>query len=94
MFRQTEIAKKIVGKTESKTSGSRQRKLEHCQSKILFLFTVFLKYYISLQIQVGFFLFSRQNMHYSTLKSKLVVCRLSLIANNQEFVKKKDILLF
>ena len=73
----------------SKTSGSRQRKLEHCQSKILLLLTVFLKYYITLQIQFGILLFSRQNMHYLTMISELVVCRLSLIANKQEFVKKR-----
>ena len=72
-----------------KTSSSRQRKWEHCQSKILLLFTVFLKYYISLQIQLGILLFSRQNMHYLTLVSELVACRLSLIANKQEFVKKR-----
>ena len=78
----------------SKTSGSRQRKLEHCQSKILLLFTVFLKYYISLQIQFGILLFSRQNMHYLTLISELVVCRLSLIANKQEFVKKNTFCCF
>ena len=49
----------------------------------------FLKYYISLKIQFSILLFSRQNMHYLTLISGLVVCRLSLIANKQEFVKKK-----
>ena len=48
----------------------------------------FLKYYISLKIQFSILLFSRQNMHYLTLISELVVCRLSLIANKQEFVKK------
>ena len=53
----------------------------------------FLKYYISLKIQFSILLFSRQNMHYLTLISGLVVCRLSLIANKQECVKK-DILLF
>ena len=49
----------------------------------------FLKYYISLKIQFSILLFSRQNMHYLTLISGLVVCRLSLIANKQEFVKKR-----
>ena len=78
----------------SKTSGSRQRKLKQCQSKILLLFTVFLKYYISLQIQFGILLFSRQNMHYLTLISELVVCGLSIIVNKQEFVKKKTFCCF
>ena len=49
----------------------------------------FLKYYISIKIQLSILLFSRQNMHYLTMISELVVCRLSLIANKQEFVKKK-----
>ena len=52
---------KMVGKTE--TSGSRQRKLKYCQSKILSFVNVFLKFYISLQILFGILLFSRQNMH-------------------------------
>ena len=47
----------------SKTSGSRQRKLKYCQSKILLFINVFLKFYISSQILFGILLFSRQNMH-------------------------------
>ena len=59
---------------DSKTSGSRQRKLKYSQSKILLFINVFLKYYISLQIQFGILLFSRQNMHYLTMICELVVC--------------------
>ena len=49
----------------------------------------FLKYCIFLKIQFSILLFSRQNMHYLTLISGLVVCRLSPRANKQEVVKKR-----
>ena len=89
VIRQTEIAKKMVGKTEiiQKPAAAGSGNWSTANIKFYYLLMFLLSVTFPYRFNSVFLLFSRQNIPLITLIGKFVVYRLSLIANKQEFVK-------